>query len=104
MFDTLGKGLSGLIRKLTTGSVDKKAVEDILVDLKKILLQSDVDIKLADELIEKIRKKTLEEKIPAGMMLREHVIKTIYDELVVLLGGKPESLLGKKRIMLFLKS
>jgi len=100
MFDTLGKGLSGLIRKLTTGSVDKKVVEDILVDLKKILLQSDVDIKLADELIEKIRKKTLEEKIPAGMTLREHVIKTIYDELVVLLGGTPESLLGKKRIML----
>lgn len=100
MFDTLGKGLSGLIRKLTTGTVDKKAVEDILVDLKKILLQSDVDLKLADELVEKIKKKTLEEKIPAGMTLREHVIKTIYDELVVLLGGKPESLLGKKRIML----
>jgi signal recognition particle subunit SRP54 len=100
MFDTLGKGLSGLIRKLTTGTVDKKAVEEILVDLKKILLQSDVDVKLADELVEKIKKKTLEEKIPAGMTLREHVIKTIYDELVVLLGGKPESLLGKKRIML----
>jgi signal recognition particle subunit SRP54 len=100
MFDTLGKGLSGLIRKLTTGTVDKKAVEEILVDLKKLLLQSDVDVKLADELVEKIKKKTLEEKIPAGMTLREHVIKTIYDEMVVLLGGKPESLLGKKRIML----
>jgi len=100
MFDGLHKGLSGIIRKLTTGAVDKKAVEEILVDLKKLLLQSDVDIKLADELIEKIRKKTLEEKIPAGMTLREHVIKTIYDELVVLLGGKPESLVGKKRIML----
>jgi signal recognition particle subunit SRP54 len=100
MFDSLHKGLSGLIRKLTTGTVDKKAVEEILVDLKRILLQSDVDVKLADELIEKIRKKTLEEKIPAGMTLREHVIKTIYNELVVLLGGKPESLLGKKRIML----
>jgi signal recognition particle subunit SRP54 len=100
MFDSLHKGLSGLIRKLTTGTVDRKAVEEILVDLKRILLQSDVDVKLADELIEKIRKKTLEEKIPAGMTLREHVIKTIYNELVVLLGEKPESLLGKKRIML----
>jgi signal recognition particle subunit SRP54 len=100
MFDSLHKGLSGLIRKLTTGTVDRKAVEEILLDLKKLLLQSDVDVKLADELVEKIRKKTLEEKIPAGMTLREHVIKTIYNELVVLLGGKPESLLGKKRIML----
>jgi len=100
MFDSLSKGLSGLINRLTTGtSVDKKAVEEILVDMKKILLQSDVDIKLADELIARIRKKTLEEKLPAGMTLREHVLKTIYDELVVLLGSQAVGLLGKKRIL-----
>jgi signal recognition particle subunit SRP54 len=100
MFDTLGKGLSGLINRLTTGTnVDKKAVEEILVDMKKILLQSDVDIKLTDELIARIRKKTLEEKLPAGMTLREHVLKTIYDELVVLLGSQAAGLLGKKRIL-----
>ena len=40
MFDSLSKGLSGLIRKLTTGtSVDKKVVEEVLADLKKLLLQ-----------------------------------------------------------------
>jgi len=100
MFDTLGKGLSGLINRLTTGTnVDKKAVEEILVDMKKILLQSDVDIKLTDELITHIRKKTLEEKLPAGMTLREHVLKTIYDELVVLLGSHAAGLVGKKRIL-----
>jgi len=100
MFDSLSKGLSGLINRLTTGTgVDKKAIEEILVDMKKILLQSDVDIKLADELIARIRKKTLEEKPPAGMTLREHVLKTIYDELVDLLGHEPAGLLGKKRIM-----
>ncbi len=100
MFDTLGKGLSGLIRKLVTGtSIDKKSVEEILVELKKILLQSDVDTKLADELILKIRKKTLEEKIPAGLTLREYVLKVVYEELVALLGGKPSELTEKKRIM-----
>ena len=101
MFDVLSQGLSSLIRRLTTGaSIDKKAVEEILQELKKILLQSDVDMKLADELINKIRKKTLEEKIPAGLTLREHVLKSIYEELVVLLGGKPAGLMGKKRIIL----
>lgn len=100
MFDSLSKGLSGLIRKLTTGtSVDKKIVEEVLADLKKILLQSDVDIKLTDELVENIRKKTLDEKVPAGLTLREHVLKTIYEELVKLLGETPAPLLGKKRIM-----
>ena len=101
MFDTLGKGLSGLIRKLVTGtSVDRKAVEEILVDLKKTLLQPDVDTKLTDELISRIQRKTLEEKIPAGLTLREHVLSVIYEELVALLGKTPASLIGKKRIML----
>jgi len=86
MFDDLGKGLSNLIRKLITSTaIDKKAVEEILQDLRRILLQSDVDMKLADELVGSIRKKCLEEKIPAGLTLREYVLKTIYEELTKLL-------------------
>ncbi len=101
MFDNLGKGLSGLIRKLVTGTtVDKKAVEEILSDMKKILLQSDVDIELTDKLIANIKKRTLDQDVPSGMTLREHVLKVIYEELVSLLGESPKNLIGKKRIML----
>ncbi len=100
MFDSLGKGLSNLIRKLVTGTtIDKKSVEEIIVDMKKILLQSDVDVALADELIDNIRKKCLEKDLPAGLTLREHVIKVIYQELVNLLGKEPIGLVGKKRII-----
>jgi signal recognition particle subunit SRP54 len=101
MFDLLSKGLSGIIRRLLTGiSVDKKVVEEILTELERILLESDVSTDLVEELKNRIRKKCLEEKIPPGLTLREHVLKTIYEELVNLLGGKPSELLGKKRIML----
>lgn len=101
MFDNLGKGLSDLIRKLVAGTtIDKKTVEEILQDLKKILLQSDVDIKLTDELVSNIRKKCLEEKIPAGLTLREYVLKVMYEELVRLLGEEPVGLVGKKRLIL----
>ncbi|MEM5802178.1 MAG: signal recognition particle receptor subunit alpha [Candidatus Aenigmatarchaeota archaeon] len=101
MLDILRKGLSDLIRKLITRtSVDKKLVEEVLQDLKKVLLNSDVDIKLTEELLINIRRKCLEEKIPPGLTLREHVLKVIYDELVKLLGERPVGLLGKKRIML----
>ncbi|MEM5773036.1 MAG: signal recognition particle receptor subunit alpha [Candidatus Aenigmatarchaeota archaeon] len=100
MFDELGKKLSKLINKLvSTATIDKKAVEELLQDLKITLLQADVSIELTEELIKNIRKKCLEEKIPAGLTLREHVLKTIYDELVKLLGEKPVSLVGKKKIM-----
>ncbi|MBI2084024.1 MAG: signal recognition particle protein [Candidatus Aenigmarchaeota archaeon] len=100
MFDNLSKGLGNLIRKLVTGTaVDKEAVEEVLVDLKKILLESDVDIQLTENLVNEIREKCLQEKIPSGLTLREHVLKVIYDELVKLLGGRPSELLGKKRLM-----
>ena len=101
MIGSLGKGLGNLIRKLITGTtVDKAAVEEILQDMKSILLQSDVDVKLTDELLGKIRKRTLDEKLPSGLTLREHVLKVIYEELIALLGGKPSALLGKRKIML----
>jgi signal recognition particle subunit SRP54 len=101
MFDSLSKGLSGIIKRLLTGtSVDKKAVEEILAELERILLEADVSTQLVEELKSRIRKKCLEEKIPPGLTLREHVLKTIYEELVSLLGGKPSELIGKQRIML----
>ena len=101
MISNLSKGLSNLIRKLITGiTIDKEAVEDILKDMKNILLQSDVDVKLTDGLITNIRKRTFEEKLPSGLTLREHVLKVIYEELISLLGEKPAGLLGKKKIML----
>lgn len=101
MFDNLTKGLGNLIRKLVTGTtVDKNAVEEILVDLKRILLESDVDTQLTNNLVEEIGEKCLHENIPAGMTLREHVLKVIYEELVRLLGEKSSELSGRKRIML----
>jgi len=102
MLDNLGKNLGDLIRKLVTGTmVDEKAVEEVLQDLRKILLQSDVDLDLIDKLVSNIRKKCLQEKTPAGLTLREHVLKTIYDELVALLGEKPAEgdMLDRKRVM-----
>jgi signal recognition particle subunit SRP54 len=81
--------------------VDEKAVEEVLQDLRRILLQSDVDLDLIEKLVGNIRKKCLQQKTPAGLTLREHVLKTIYDELVALLGEKPAEgdMLDRKRIM-----
>jgi len=100
MLDNFGKNLSGLIKRLVTGTtVDKKAVEQLLKDLRKILLESDVDTALVNELIGNIEKKCLKENPPAGLTLREHVLKTIYDELVRLLGEAPGEVADRKRII-----
>ncbi len=95
-----GERLSNLIRKLMNKPIiDKEAVEKTLTELKKILLQADVEVEIVKKLIEEIKKDTLKEKIPSGLTLREHVIKTIYNKLVEIL-GKEFSLLKGKKIML----
>lgn len=100
MLDALGKGLSEIIRRLVTGvAIDRKAIEEILADLKRVLLEADVEVNLTEDLVKKIRKRCLEEKIPAGLTLREHALKVIYEELIRILGEKPSGLIGKKRIM-----
>ncbi len=100
MLDNFSKGLSDLIKKLVTGTtIDKASVEQLLKDLRRILLQADVDTALTNELIANIRKRCLEQKVPAGLTLREHVLKVIYEELVNLLGENPAPLTEKKRIM-----
>lgn len=100
MFD-LGKNIGDLVRKiLTRTTVDAEAVEDLIKGLQRLLLQSDVDVKLVFELSENIRRRCLKEKIPPGLTLREQVMKVVYEELVKLLGEEKVDLVGKKRIML----
>jgi signal recognition particle subunit SRP54 len=94
-------GISEILRKLTRKAViDEKSVKEILSDLKKILIQNDVEISLAEEFVKNVERKCLKKKIPKPFTLREYVLKTIYEELVKFLGKEPASLIGKKRIML----
>jgi len=96
-----GKNIGDLVRKiLTRTTVDAESVEDLVKGLQRILLQTDVDVKLVFGLSENIRRRCLKEKIPPGLTLREHVMKVVYEELVKLLGEEKAGLVGKKRIML----
>jgi len=97
----MGKSISDLMRRvLTKTTIDRDSVEALVKGLQRILLQSDVDIKLVYTLSQNIRDRSLKEKTPDGITLREHVTKVIYEEIVKLLGEKQETLVGKKRIML----
>jgi signal recognition particle subunit SRP54 len=64
------------------------------------LLQGDVDVALVAELSKDIKKRVLGEKPPAGMTIKEHFVKILYDEFVKFLGReKGEIALKKQRIL-----
>jgi len=78
-----------ILAKITkSGTVDQSLVKEIVKDIQRILIISDVDVKLVKEISEKIKKEALDEKLPAGISRKEHLIKLVYDELVQILGGE----------------
>jgi signal recognition particle subunit SRP54 len=88
MLDRLGTGLKDALKKLAGKSIiDKAAVDDLIRDLQRALLQADVNVKLVMDLSQRIKKRALEEEPPKGMGVREHVLRIVYEELVRLMGN-----------------
>ncbi len=93
MLGNLGENLTNTMKKLVGMSViDKKTIKEVVKDIQRALIQSDVNIKLVLELSKKIESRALEEEPPKGITPREHVITIIYEEMVNLLGTEAATL------------
>ncbi len=98
MFNKIKDALNKFAR---LGVADKNAVDELVRDIQRTLIASDVDVKLVFELSKNIKEKALDEKIPAGLTRREHVVDIVYKELVRFLGEKkPDIRLAKQKILL----
>ncbi|KYK32087.1 MAG: signal recognition particle [Thermoplasmatales archaeon SG8-52-3] len=101
VLDDLGDSLRGTLKKIANAvHVDSKLIKEVVRDIQRALLQADVNVKLVLDLTKKIEKRALEEKPPAGMSNREHVIRIVYDELVNILGDSRELPIKKQIIMM----
>ncbi|MED6305737.1 MAG: signal recognition particle protein Srp54 [Candidatus Thermoplasmatota archaeon] len=101
VLDALGDALRQTLRKIAGAShISPELIKELVRDIQRALLQSDVNVRLALELSKKIEDRALDEKAPAGMTGREHVVRIVHQELVHTL-GKPRSLkLAPQKIML----
>lgn len=85
----LGSSLYDAIKKLFKASViDEAAVKELVRDIQRALLQSDVNVKLVLEISKRIEERALKENVPPGISRREHVLKVVYEELTRFLGEK----------------
>ncbi len=88
MLDKLGESLRNSIEKIRNSLfIDKKLIDELVRDLQRSLIQSDVDVKLVFELSENIKKRALKES-SEGLTKKENLIRIVYEELVKFLGGK----------------
>jgi signal recognition particle subunit SRP54 len=101
MLGNLGTNLKDALKKLAGKTViDRVAVEELIKDLQRALLQADVNVKQVMQLSQTIKKRALEEEPPKGVTAREHVLKIVYEELVRLVGGKTDISLGRQTILM----
>src|SRR3972149_3572047 len=102
--DRLGSSLTDALKKIFRASVvDEAAVKELVRDIQRALLQSDVNVQLVLDISKRIEERALNEKMPPGISRREHVIKVVYEELTRFVGDKPVPIkieLGKRKIIM----
>ncbi|MFB6147919.1 MAG: signal recognition particle receptor subunit alpha, partial [Candidatus Nanohaloarchaea archaeon] len=67
---------------------DEEAVEELVKDIQRALLQADADVELVQELSEEIKEEALKRDIPSGLTRKEHVLNIVYEKLTEFLGGE----------------
>ncbi|MFW5929268.1 MAG: signal recognition particle protein Srp54 [Halobacteriota archaeon] len=101
VLDDLGSSLQGALEKLAGKSrIDEEAVEEVVKDIQRALLQADVDVDLVMELSDSIRERALQEEALAGASAREQVLNVVYEEMVEVVGDATEFELQPQTILL----
>lgn len=89
MFDELIEKLDGAVRKLRgRGKLNEKTVAESMREIRRVLLEADVNYKVAKEFVQNIQEKAVGEEVLKSVTPGQQVVKIVYDELVDLLGTK----------------
>ncbi|MBI4143501.1 signal recognition particle protein, partial [Candidatus Woesearchaeota archaeon] len=98
VLDKLGDSLKNTLQKIAKSLfVDEKLINELIKDIQRALLQSDVNVKLVFDLTEKIKNRALNEEATKGLTKKEQVINIVYEELVSFLGKEPHKVDVKQR-------
>src|SRR5512136_432696 len=101
MLDNLSTSLKDALKKLAGKTViDRAAVDELVKDLQRALISSDVNVKLVMDLSKAIRTRSLDEQLPKGTNVREHVLRIVYQELVRLVWASADVKLEPQTILM----
>jgi signal recognition particle subunit SRP54 len=88
MFDQLASAISGVAKNLgPKKKMTEESIKPALRDVRRALLDADVNIGVADALIEGVKKRSLGKEVLEGVTADQQFIKAMYDELLDMMGG-----------------
>ena len=89
MFDSLTERLNGTFKKLRSkGKLHPKQVDNALGDMRTALLEADVSVEVADDLLSRVRERALSEEVMKSLTPGQQIVKVVDEELTVTLGGE----------------
>lgn len=93
MFDTLSEKFSDAFKNLKgQGKITEANIESTIKEVKKALLEADVNFKVVKELVANIKEKALGEKVLRGVDPEQQFIKIVQDELAQVMGQANEEI------------
>ena len=93
MFDQISDRFNSLIRDLRgLGKITDKNITDTSREIRRILLEADVNINVTREFVNKVKNRSLGTKVIKSIKPGEQFIKIIHDELINLFGQESSDL------------
>lgn len=93
MLEDLTEKLEKALKKITgQGKLSEANISDTLREIRRVLLDADVNYKVAKNFIEDVKNKALGKDVLTSVTPGQLITKVIYDELTILMGGKGSEL------------
>lgn len=89
MFENLSERLQDVFRQMWgQGKITEENIADALREVRRALLEADVNLKVIKAFIERIKEKALGQEVTKSITPGQQFIKVVHDELIALLGGE----------------
>ena len=93
MFEQLQERLSGVLKTIRgQGKITENNISQAMRDVRRALLEADVNFKVAKAFVNRVQKRAEGEKVFNSVSPGQQFVKLIQDELVEILGGDTEEL------------
>src|ERR1700745_1771570 len=87
MFEGIQRGLSEALKRLRgRGRLTEANIKEGLQEVRKALLEADVNYNVAQEFTERVSQRALGQQVLRTIDPSEQIVKIVYDELVALMG------------------
>mmetsp|Transcript_3691 Transcript_3691/g.5057 ORF Transcript_3691/g.5057 Transcript_3691/m.5057 type:complete len:528 (+) Transcript_3691:2-1585(+) len=88
MFENLSSAISEVTSTLGgRKKMTEKSISNALKDVRRALLDADVNLNVADTLIDGVKRRSIGQEVIKGVTAEQQFIKCMYDELLDMMGG-----------------